>query len=158
MRVRSRLSACFWCSLVGAGAVGVAVGQHGREPSLFEVLRELGDSGRLPDAVDAGENDDDWLVGRGDPLLEVELADADDVEQRLPERVADQIARTGEPATGLADEVLLDALEDLAGDAHLDVAGEEREFEVVEVVRQVLLVDDGLARRENLRALGEPAA
>ncbi len=65
---------------VRARPVGVAVGHHRRVAAVGEPLRELRDARRLADAVDAGEDDGDGLVGGRDPLLEVELADGDDVD------------------------------------------------------------------------------
>ncbi len=137
---------------VRAGAVGVAVGQHRTVATIGQILRELGDRGRLADAVDAGEDDGDRFVGRGDPLVEVELPDTDHVKKGVVERALDEFTGRLDLLARLADHRVLDGIEDFFGDAHLHIALQQGHFELPQWVFEVIFLDDDLAGGKGSRA------
>ena len=122
--------------LDGGGAEGVAGGEHHPLALLLSAAGELGDRGRLADAVDAHH--------QGQHGTAAEDARAGHLVEHVRHLVGEQLAQLGGARRLLLEGVLLDALDQLQGGVDPEVGADEHLFEVFE---RAVVESDAVAHR-----------
>ena len=124
----------------GSGPEGVACRQYDAASLLLQPVGDLGDGGGLAGAVDADEHDDGGLLLFGEPRVEIENVDAEDVADSFFHSELDDLLQGVLPAVLLAGEVVAYTDDDLLHDGICHIGFQEGDLQLVEdVVERVVL-------------------
>ena len=108
---------------------------------ILQTFRYLGDRGGLPGTVDAYEHNDRRFLLLGDPLVEVEFVDLQDIPDRILYGQLHDLFQCVRAVVLLSEEALSHALFDLVRHREGDIRLQEREVEFVEDLVQGRILD-----------------